>query len=108
MANFLVQLALSGRQVIAETHSENLLLRVRALLLASKKKKSPHLTPDMVSILHINKGSNGESRIHQLSIDAMGQISNWPTGFMEEATSERIRLLEEMSKIHDTNDTNDT
>jgi hypothetical protein len=109
MANFLVQLALSGRQVIAETHSENLLLRVRALLLASKNtnknKKSLHLSPDMVSILHVNKDNNGESHIHQLSIDEMGQISNWPAGFMEEATSERIRLLEEMSKIHDTTDT---
>ena len=101
MGEFLVELALSGRNVIVETHSENLLLRVRTLIASSKgpnKGHGKHLTPDKVSLLHVGKSETGEGRIKRLSLDELGQIENWPAGFMEEAANERLRLLHEMAR----------
>ena len=95
MADFLVSLAKSGRHVIAETHSENLLLRIRRSLTG----KSPTLNRKDVSILYVNKRPDGTSHVIPLQIDEMAQIKNWPEGFMEEATDERMAILRGMAGI---------
>jgi predicted ATPase len=95
MADFLVSLAKSGRRVIAETHSENLLLRIRR----SMTGKSPVLTHTEVAILYVTKRPDGTSHVIPLEIDEMAQIKNWPKGFMEEATDERMAILRGMAGI---------
>jgi predicted ATPase len=100
MADFLVYLARSGRFVIAETHSEHLLLRIRRRILASfaGKRSRLALKPEEVSILHIDKRRDGTSHARRLEMDDLAQIRNWPRGFMEEATQERMALLQETAK----------
>jgi len=93
MADFLVDLALSGRRVIAETHSEHLLLRIRHAIVTGKLRRSN------VSVIYVDKGADGASHAHALEIDPLGQIKDWPKGFMEEATDERLGLLEDMAGV---------
>jgi predicted ATPase len=93
MADFLVNLAKSGRQVIAETHSENLLLRIRRRMAG----RTPTLSREDVSILYVTKRPDGTSHVIPLEIDEMAQIKNWPKGFMEEATDERMAILHGMA-----------
>jgi predicted ATPase len=92
MADFLIELAQSGRQVIVETHSEHILLRIRRRLLAGHG-----LSADDVSLIHIGKDASPGGRAVPLKVDDLGQIENWPSGFLQEANSERMALLEEMA-----------
>ena len=98
MADFLVDLVKSGKRVIAETHSENLLLRIRHSIVKTTTMVSSGLTPDQVSIVYVDKSSKGPSKARELKIDSLGQIDGWPIGFMEEATTERISLLEDAAR----------
>jgi len=96
MGDFLVALARSGRRVIAETHSENLLLRIRRSLIAVNGRQPP-VSPSDVSIIYVEKDREGASRTIPLQLDNLAQIRNWPKGFMEEATEERMAILEKMA-----------
>ena len=78
MADFLVALARTGRRVIAETHSENLLLRIRRRVFA-KSNSSLRLRPDDVSILHVAKSEDGAGCPYRRGI-------GWSYGHIEEAT----------------------
>jgi len=96
MADFLVNLAKSGRRVIAETHSEHFLLRIRKSMLGNRSKK-PVLDTSDVSIIYVTKSQDVSSRVVSLEMDKMAQIKNWPKGFMEEATVERMAILKGMA-----------
>jgi len=96
MADFLVSLAKSGRHVIVETHSENLLLRFRRRILR-RTRRGTGLASEDVSLLYVSKRPDGTSHVTPLPIDEMAQIKNWPKGFMEEATEERMAILQAMA-----------
>jgi hypothetical protein len=99
MADYLVGLANSGRNVIAETHSEAVLLRVRKAVVEAQQQ--PHrrraLRADRVSILYVASGADGTSHVTPLQIGQLGQVHGWPEGFMEEVTRERLDLLKTMA-----------
>lgn len=97
MADFLVSLAHSGRRVIAETHSENLLLRIRRKLIETASN-GRGLSASDVSIIHVSNTKAGNSTVTPLEMDSVAQITNWPKGFMEEATDERMAILKQMIK----------
>lgn len=99
MADFLINLARSGRRVIAETHSEHLLLRLRRKIVQPMggKRRRPAIRPSEISLIHVDQ-RGGSSYARKLEVDELAQIRNWPRGFMEEATQERISLLEEAAK----------
>jgi len=94
MADFLIELSQSGRQVIVETHSEHVLLRIRRRLLSDTKKG---LSQEHVSMIYIGTNANGAGRALPLKLDELAQIENWPAGFFQEATSERMALLAAMA-----------
>jgi predicted ATPase len=96
MADFLVSLATSGRRVIAETHSENLLLRIRRRILGKSTSKF-HLKPSDVSLIYVSKNKDGTSQAITLRTNDLAQIENWPSGFMEEATEERMVILKKLA-----------
>jgi predicted ATPase len=97
MADFLIDLAQSGRFVVAETHSENFLLRIRRRMVGGDGKHPP-LERDHVSIIVVSARRNGSSVANPLELDAMGQVKDWPMGFMEEATEERMAILKGMAR----------
>jgi len=92
MADFLVDLVREGRRVVVETHSEHLLLRVRHQLLRDK------LAPSDLSVIFVEKTMSGASHTRRVTVDELGQVRDWPGGFMEEATKERISLMADMAK----------
>jgi predicted ATPase len=97
MADFLVSLARSGRRVVVETHSENLLLRIRRRILGNPRS-SLRLKPSEVSIIYVRKTTGGTSEAIALPVDDLAQIARWPTGFMEEATEERMAIMKRLAE----------
>jgi predicted ATPase len=73
------------RQVIVETHSEHLLLRVR------RRIAEGALDPQKVAIIFVEKPA-GASRARFLSLDSRGDIDDWPDGFFDEAYQEALQL----------------
>jgi predicted ATPase len=100
MADFLVSLVRTQRRVIAETRSEHILLRVRKSIVngSSGTSRGPRLSPQDVSVIYVEKKSDGTSVTEPLRIDDLGQIANWPSGFMTGATEEHMSILDEMAR----------
>jgi predicted ATPase len=100
MADFLVDLVGEGRRVIVETHSDPLLLRIRRRVLANHngRMSKSKLKPSDVAIIHVSKTPGGASVAKSLKLDDLGQINDWPSGFMEETNNERLDLLTEMAE----------
>jgi len=103
MADFLIGLVGAKRRVIVETHSENILLRIRRAVVqhtSAGDGSAWGLPRNDISIVHVRKTTDGASHAARLDLDDLGQIKNWPRGFMDEATDERLRIMEEMGKAH--------
>jgi len=94
MADFLVYLAMTGRQVIVETHSEPILLRVRRAAIDGTMGAGAE---ERVSVVYVARSKSGASEVQQMGLDDLGRLEDWPGGFMEEATEERLALLEVMA-----------
>jgi hypothetical protein len=72
-------------QVIAETHSENLVLRVQKLV------RNRQLSPDEVSIVYVGSSEGIGSWIQPIRMDERGElIDEWPGGFFTERAQEWI------------------
>jgi predicted ATPase len=92
MADFLLDLSRKRRQVIVETHSEAMLLRVRRRI-AEKR-----LNPKDVTFLVVERGHHNSSTVRVLQSDKLGQIDGWPEGFLGDASEERLDLLARMAE----------
>lgn len=69
-------------QFIIETHSEHLMLRLQKLI------RKGELNPDDVSVIYVDRGSDGSKCLH-LRLDEEGDfIDEWPNGFFEEDFNE--------------------
>ncbi|MDC0992038.1 DUF3696 domain-containing protein [bacterium] len=67
-----------AKQIIAETHSEHLVLRIL------RRIREGRISPDQVSILYVDR-VDGESTVKRLHIDEEGEfIDKWPHGFFED------------------------
>ena len=66
-------------QIIAETHSENMILRLQ------RKIREGEISIDQVCVLYAEKDPDGEgNRISRLELDSDGQfISSWPMSFLD-------------------------
>ena len=93
LADFFVDLAADGRRVIAETHSEHLLLRLR------RRIADGGIDSSDVGLYFVEM-EDGESRVREVPIDELGHIdgADWPKGFFEEALGESMALAAEQSK----------
>ena len=100
MADYLVDLATSGRTHIVETHSEAILLRVRKAVAEAGQQRGQHegLRDDQISVVHVNSDRYGNSHTTPLTMNQLGQVKGWPDGFMEEVTRERLELLGTMAR----------
>lgn len=66
------------KQVIVETHSEHLVLRVL------RRIREGRIRPEQVSILYVDR-VEGESTVQRLHVDEEGEfIDKWPYGFFED------------------------
>jgi hypothetical protein len=78
---------------LLETHSELLVLRVlrriRETWRADIKSKRFALTPDLVSVLYVDRSSQGVTTFKRLRISPEGEfLDRWPDGFFAERDAE--------------------
>jgi predicted ATPase len=71
-------------QIIVETHSENLILRLRRRI-AEKK-----IAPDRAGLFYIDDRHN----ITRVALDSTGGTSNWPSGIFESDIAEAQAIVE--------------
>lgn len=81
-------------QIIIETHSEHLILRlmrrIRETQDGTLPEGVPRITPEDVAILFVEPTEQG-SMVRQIRLDEEGQlIDAWPGGFFEEGFKERF------------------
>lgn len=77
-----------GNQIIAETHSEHLVLRIQ------RRIREGVLDPELVSILYVDQDDEGNAAVVPLRIDREGDfVDPWPNGFFEERLDEVFARL---------------
>ena len=83
LGELLVESISRGNQLIVETHSEHLILRLQRLIYEKK------IEPEQVSVIYVSRGSEG-AEVQRLRLDEEGDfIDEWPNGFF----LERLREL---------------
>lgn len=85
--------AIKNNIVFLETHSKELLLRVR-------RRVAEGLNKDDVNILYVNSDtSNGCSVVQQIALNEKGAVAWWPEGIFEEDFDEIIALSKAGDKL---------
>jgi hypothetical protein len=83
LGDLFIETCLNGGQVIAETHSENLILRIQ------RRVREGIIAPEMVSVLYVGATEGQGSWIQTLPLGQRGEFLNeWPDGFFEERYEE--------------------
>ncbi|MGE3916726.1 MAG: DUF3696 domain-containing protein [Hyphomicrobiaceae bacterium] len=91
LADVIIQAAMHRKvQVILESHSEHLLLRLQRRIAEEEIKSS-----DVA--LYFCDAPNGESTLTTLEVDVLGNIRNWPEHFMGDAFNETA--LAELARL---------
>lgn len=68
-----------GNQLLIETHSEHLMLRVQ------RRIREGALDPRNVSVLYVDQGPDGETTVMPLRLSEQGEfLDEWPHGFFDE------------------------
>lgn len=96
LADFLVDVAASGRQLIVETHSDYLVSRLRR---RAAEDKSGAIK-DLVRVVFAER-DGGVTTYHEVSPSPDGSMAEWPAGFFEEAAVDSYALLSAMLEEHD-------
>lgn len=93
LADLFVSMATKGQTIIAETHSEHLLLRLRRLIAENK------ISSDKVAIYFVEKVDN-DSVIKEIELQENGHINSidWPKDFFGESLKEALAMASEQSK----------
>lgn len=81
-----------GCKYILETHSENIILRLRRLVVEGS------LSSDDVIIYWIDDENGPGSTVKTITIDNDGEMSDWPTGVFSEDYEEVIAIREAQKK----------
>jgi len=72
-----------GNQVIAETHSEHLMLRIQ------RRIREGQLDANQVSVIYVDQDDQGAAYATQLRLDDNGEfVDEWPNGFFSERFDE--------------------
>lgn len=88
LGDFLLSLALSGKQVIVETHSEHIINRLVRRIVEDETDKL-----NKISGIHFfSQGENG-LEIKEVSVNDILGITNWPEGFFDQSVDEKERIL---------------
>jgi predicted ATPase len=86
MANLLVAATRRRNQLIVETHSEHIMLRIQHLI------RTREIAADRVAVLYVDTAEDGTASVVNLRLDKEGDfIDDWPQGFFEERFEEMFR-----------------
>jgi len=79
---------------IIETHSENILLRLRKLVV----ENDFGFTSDDIIIYWVDKNENGGQKINPIYVDEEGTLTDWPEGVFDENLKEIFELNKAIEK----------
>jgi predicted ATPase len=87
LADLFLDLAERRHYVLAETHSEHLVLRLRRLIAEGQ------IASSRVALYYV-AWNEGESEVRRVPIDDSGYIdpADWPSGFFDESLSQAVGL----------------
>lgn len=89
MADYFISLALSGKQVLVETHSDHVINRlVRRIV-----EDETHNLQDLIGIYFIKPSENG-SIYEEVKIDETKGIVNWPPDFFDQTANEQMKIMQ--------------
>lgn len=89
MADYFIALALSGKNVMAETHSDHVINRlVRRIV-----EDETHNLKDLIGIYFVKPSENG-AVCEPIEIDETKGIVNWPDGFFDQNANEQMRIMQ--------------
>ena len=89
MGYFLARMAAAGVRVIIETHSEHVVNGIRRMIIEGKTNMSHE---DMTIYFFQNK--NGEKNIMEITMDAFGNLSEFPEDFFDQVRQDMFKLME--------------
>lgn len=85
LADFFLTLALSGKRLLVETHSDHFINRLRRRIAEDPTDE----LREKVNILFVRPPHDGQGAvIEPLRVDRYGVIENWPSDFLPESTDE--------------------
>jgi len=105
LADILIETAMVRRiQVVVESHSEHLLMRLQRRIAEKNLERGITVSPEDFG-LYFCETRDGRSRLERLEVDPFGIISNWPRDFFgdpfteaaETAKAARVRAARERS-----------
>lgn len=98
LADVIVETALTRSvQVIVESHSEHLLLRLQRRLAEGTLARNLNLTRDDVALYFCDQ-IDGISKLDLLQLDLFGNITNWPDGFFGNPLEDSVAMAEARSR----------
>ncbi|BDZ39766.1 AAA family ATPase [Microbacterium suwonense] len=88
LGNLFATAAVMGRnQVIVETHSEAILLRLRRLIRGGK------LRPDAVAVIYVDNTAAEGASVRRLRLGDRGELLDpWPTGFFDDGLADILGI----------------
>lgn len=92
LADFFLSLALSGKQILAETHSEYLIDRFRLRVALSE-------TDNVLKLLNIlfSNRKEGSTDLIPIELSEYGAVLNWPRDFFDQSQVDVSRILKAAS-----------
>lgn len=88
MADYFISLALSGKRVIVETHSDHIINRLVRRIVEDETSQLSQL----VKIYFVGSTESG-SRCEEVSIDDTFGIVNWPDNFFDQVAKEQQKIM---------------
>ena len=90
LADFLIAIARSGRQLIVETHSEYMVSRLR-------RRIAEDPDDELLSISKVifaeRDGQTGITTYRDVELSPYGDIDEWPKGFFDQAAAEEREII---------------
>ncbi len=86
LADFLLAMSKTHRQIIVETHSEYLVTRLRLNSLIDNDSSQ-------AKIFFVEKESSTGTQYREIQSNEFGEITDWPKGFFDQASSDYKRLI---------------
>ncbi len=86
MADYFISLALSGKRIILETHSDHIVNRLIRRIIENSD------LDEMVSINFVSSSDSG-AFIEEVKVDPLKGIVNWPDGFFDQTANEQEQIM---------------
>jgi hypothetical protein len=95
LAHWYVALAMCGRNLIVETHSDHLVRRLRGLIARAPQGSLLEVwLRENVSIVEVSQDVDGSSTLVASTLTARGEFERWPVDFMDVATDEEREIYD--------------